>query len=113
MKESGKPMRRLPPLAARNRAVWPLVALCTAAVPAYVCAAEVDHNALSDLRVRETSNATEIVVSGTAPPTFTVFKLADPARLFIDISNADTARLKTPVDIGNGVVGEVTALQFS
>jgi len=113
VKESGKPMRRLPPLAARNRAVWPLVALCTAAVPAYVCAAEVNHNALSDLRVRETPNATEIVVSGTAPPTFTVFKLADPARLFIDISNADTARLKTPVDIGNGVVGEVTALQFS
>ena len=46
MKESGKPMRRLPPLGARKRAAWPLVALWTAAVPAYVSAAEVEQNGL-------------------------------------------------------------------
>lgn len=113
MKESGKPMRRLPPLGARKRAAWPLVALWTAAVPAYVSAAEVEQNGLSGLRIRETEAATEILVTGSTAPTFTVFKLSDPTRLFIDVSNADTTRLQTPLEVGNGVVGDVTALQFN
>lgn len=69
-------------------------------------------NRLSALEVRETEQATEIVVRGSAPPTFTVFKLTDPIRLFIDISNADIRAIGEAVTVGNGVVERVRTAQF-
>ncbi len=68
-------------------------------------------NRLDALEVRETDQATEIVVKGSVPPTFTVFKLTDPIRLFVDISNAD-ARALGNTTVGNGVVETVKTAQF-
>ncbi|MCA9558904.1 MAG: AMIN domain-containing protein, partial [Myxococcales bacterium] len=69
-------------------------------------------NRLSAVEVRESDSATEVVVKGSAPPTFTVFKLTDPVRLFVDISNADISAVPGPVEVDNGVVGDITTLQF-
>lgn len=69
-------------------------------------------NRLEALEVREADAATEIVVQGSVPPTFTVFKLTDPIRLFVDISNADASALVKPVVVGNGVVERVRTAQF-
>jgi type IV pilus assembly protein PilQ len=91
-----------------------LAALLAAMTPLPAAAGEpAVTNRLGQLAVRETDSATEIVVTGSGAPTFTVFKLSDPVRLFIDVSNADTTSIDGPVEIDNGVVGEVTALQFN
>jgi type IV pilus assembly protein PilQ len=91
-----------------------LAALLAAMTPLPAAAGEpAATNRLGQVAVRETDSATEIVVTGSGAPTFTVFKLTDPIRLFIDVSNADTTSIDGPVEIDNGVVGEVTALQFN
>ena len=87
--------------------LW-LVMLSTAAT-----ADEPVLNQLSALEVRETDKATEIRIGGTTPPTFTVFKLTDPIRLFVDVSNADISALGKDVAVGNGVVDSVGTTQFN
>ena len=81
------------------------------ATPAHA-QAEQTSNRLTRVEVRETSSATEIVVEGDRKPTFTVFKLSDPTRLFVDVSNADIRAVRTPIDVDNGVISQITALQF-
>jgi type IV pilus assembly protein PilQ len=69
-------------------------------------------NALTRVEVRESEAATEIIVDGDRPPTFTVFKLSDPIRLFVDVSNADISKVDSPIEVDNGVISQITALQF-
>ncbi len=96
-----------------------MVGLRAAVVAVSLCAAgaaiaqDQPLNRLSGLQVKETDKATEIRVKGSAAPTFTVFKLSDPTRLFVDISNADASALPTPVSVGNGVISKVSTLQFN
>lgn len=53
-----------------------------------------------------------IELRGSAAPTFTVFKLADPARLVIDLAGADVSAISGPRD-GLGPMAGVTVSQFS
>lgn len=69
-------------------------------------------NRLARVHVRETAEATEIIVEGDQKPTFTVFKLNDPPRLFVDLSNADIGTLGAPMDVDNGVINQVAVMQF-
>ncbi|MFN3200347.1 MAG: AMIN domain-containing protein, partial [Bradymonadia bacterium] len=69
-------------------------------------------NALAALEVNETATATEIIVTGSAPPTFAVFKLTQPNRLFVDVSNADVSAISEPIDVDNGVIEEISAVQY-
>ena len=69
-------------------------------------------NTIENLRVEETTSHTEIYVEGTQTPTFTVFKLEDPIRLFIDMPNTDLSRVDGTVAIRNGVIDHVGTLQF-
>jgi type IV pilus assembly protein PilQ len=111
VKKTRTPMPRLLPAGLGKRLA--LAALLGAMLPGPVHAGDPVTNRLGKLAVRETEASTEIVVTCTDAPTFTVFKLNDPIRLFIDVSNADTAQINGPVEIDNGVVGEVSALQFN
>ncbi len=69
-------------------------------------------NSLSDLRVLSTPTGTQVVVSGTRPPTFTVFRLSAPDRLVVDLSSADASAIKGHHE-GTGPVSGVVASQFS
>ncbi|MBU1898944.1 AMIN domain-containing protein, partial [Myxococcota bacterium] len=69
-------------------------------------------NTITGLEVKEAAEVTRVIVHGDAKPTFTVFKLNDPARVFIDLSNADISALKAPVLVDNGVIERITPLQF-
>ncbi len=69
-------------------------------------------NRLTHLEVQESKTHTQIFLRGTAPPSFTVFKLRDPIRIYIDISNADISGLSEPVEVENGVIEQLTPLQF-
>ncbi len=111
MKKTRTPMHRLMPAGFGKRLAF--AALLGAMTPGPVFAGDPVTNRLGKLAVRETEASTEIVVTCTDAPTFTVFKLNDPIRLFIDVSNADTSQISGPVEIENGVVGEVSALQFN
>jgi type IV pilus assembly protein PilQ len=70
-------------------------------------------NRLSSVKVEEGDDTTRIVVKGEKVPAFTVFKLSDPVRLFIDVSSADLSAIQTPIEVNNGVIGEITTLQFT
>ena len=110
----GSPMRRLSTHHLGNIGWFLLVGISTLGV--FALAAHADEqaqNRLTGVEVRETDSATEIVVSGSRPPTFTVFKLSDPTRLFVDVSNADASAITEPIEVDNGVIAQITALQFS
>ena len=70
-------------------------------------------NRLTSVQVEEGDDTTQIVVKGGKVPAFTVFKLTDPVRLFIDVSSADLSAIQTPIEVNNGVIGEITTLQFT
>ena len=69
-------------------------------------------NAIENLRVKETASHTEIHVEGSQTPTFTVFKLEDPIRLFIDMPNTNLKKVDGTLAIRNGVIDHVGTLQF-
>ena len=111
MNMKGNPMRLRSSLARGLRARFIAVLVFLTAVAA-ARAGEQTINRLDRIEVQETDTATRIVVNGSEPPTFTVFKLTDPLRLFVDVSNAQLTGLEGPVEIDNGVVGEISTLQF-
>lgn len=69
-------------------------------------------NTLRDLDVSRTGSGAQVVVTGTRPPTFTVFRLSGPERLVVDLSSADATGIKGHHD-GAGPVAGVVASQFS
>jgi len=69
-------------------------------------------NTLRDLDVSRTGSGAQVVVTGTRPPTFTVFRLSGPERLVVDLSSADATGIKGHHD-GFGPVAGVVASQFS
>jgi type IV pilus assembly protein PilQ len=69
-------------------------------------------NALRDVRVEEVPGGARVVVSGSRPPVFTVFRLAGPDRLVVDVASADATAVRGPRD-GKGPVGGVAVSQFT
>jgi len=68
-------------------------------------------NSLSALSVLKTPSGAQVVVQGSKAPTFTVFRLNDPDRLVVDLSQADGEQIKGRKD-GSGPVMGVVASQF-
>src|SRR5262245_31977480 len=48
-----------------------------------------------------------------ADPVFTVFRLVDPVRLVIDVARGDVSKLDGPIEVGDGVVGDIGTAQFA
>ena len=112
MDTRGKPMRRTTPWGRRTAlSVSALFAVAVLALSAH--ADEKTLNTLQRLDIEEGEKATQIVVRGSSAPTFTVFKLKDPVRLFIDVSNADISGIDGPFEVENGVISQVSTLQFN
>jgi len=64
------------------------------------------------IEVQEGPTETVIHVGLDDTPTFTVFKLDNPVRIFIDIPRADVSMVSKPIVVENGVVEQVGTLQF-
>ena len=62
--------------------------------------------------VQEEPSETVIHIAVDQTPTFTVFKLDNPVRIFIDIPRADVSQVSEPIVVENGVVEQVGTLQF-
>jgi len=64
-------------------------------------------NRVSTLEVQEGADGTYVRVRGTRTPTFSVFKLSDPPRLFVDIADSAMAAEASSQSVQNGVVDKV------
>jgi type IV pilus assembly protein PilQ len=69
-------------------------------------------NALSEVKVAATPTGAQVVVTGSRPGVFTVFRLPNPDRLVVDVTSADASAVKGVKD-GAGPVGGVVISQFS
>ena len=75
-------------------------------------AAPDDLNKISGITVTEEADETVILISAAHTPTFSVFKLDEPVRLFVDVSQADASMLSDPVVVDNGVLDQVVGMQI-
>jgi type IV pilus assembly protein PilQ len=91
------------------------VLLSKAAVLALLCAAA-QANAATGAGNRitgvELSAGGKLAIHGTGKPSFTVFKLADPPRLVVDLAGADITSVASPLELHQGGVVGVTTAQF-
>ncbi|QSQ13534.1 type IV pilus secretin PilQ [Myxococcus landrumensis] len=94
-----------------TRGKW-MVAAAFVAVLAGAEVSGAELNTLRDVAVSRTGSGAQVVVTGTRPPTFTVFRLSSPERLVVDLSSADATGIKGHHD-GSGPVAGVVASQFS
>lgn len=73
---------------------------------------EAELNAVEGLVVQEREDGTYIRIRGSEVATFSVFKLDDPPRLFVDLSNSRVAAEGLAEEIYNGVITRVGLVEF-
>lgn len=88
----------------------PIFAALLVAAPAARAAGASEPNRVTSVEVDKQGG--RIVVHGTARPTFTVFKLADPARVVIDLAGADVTAAARTTEVHKGGIAAVSAAQF-
>ncbi|MBP8971547.1 type IV pilus secretin PilQ [Myxococcota bacterium] len=88
-----------------------LVAACLVFLSAPATASN-GPNPITGITVTEEATETVITISVTNTPTFSVFKLDDPIRLFVDISQGDVGKTGEPITVDNGVLDQIGTLQF-
>jgi type IV pilus assembly protein PilQ len=86
--------------------------LALALAPAAARGANGELNVVKAVQVSQQGAGARIVIAGTRAPTFTVFRLSEPARLIIDLAGADVSAVRGPRD-GAGPVSGVAISQFS
>ncbi|MBN1944128.1 MAG: type IV pilus secretin PilQ [Bradymonadales bacterium] len=69
-------------------------------------------NQISSVEVVEQSEGTAVAIMGSASPTFSVYRLENPPRLFLDFSNTEMNGDLTNWSVRDGLVDEVMILQF-
>ena len=92
------------------------VLLSKAAVVVLLCAAgstRAATGASNRITGVELSAGGKLSIHGTDKPSFTVFKLADPPRLVIDLAGADATSVASPLELHQGGVIGVTTAQFN
>src|SRR6267378_2193768 len=82
-----------------------LAAILAVAAPAALAAAP---NRVGSVEV----DGPRVVVHGSARPDFTVFRLADPARLVVDLASADVAQARAPAAVHKDGIAGVSVAQF-
>ena len=70
-------------------------------------------NTITNISVSDSENAVVITLKGKSRPTYTAFKLNDPARIVLDLAQTDVSAVAAPVKVDNGFVSQVTASQMS
>ncbi len=103
--------KRPPRAALIGPAAAALVALLSAGRDARAAAVAV--NKIAAVEVASAGEGeTRVYIRGSARPTFTVFKLAEPARVVVDIAGADVTSVSAPLEVKKGGVLGITTAQF-
>ena len=69
-------------------------------------------NVLRDVRLEATATGARVTVTGSRPPIFTVFRLAGPDRLVIDLTSADASAIRGARE-GQGPIAGLNVSQFT
>jgi type IV pilus assembly protein PilQ len=69
-------------------------------------------NVVDSLEVEEADDGTYVRISGNSEPTFSVFKLTDPLRLFVDVSSSQLDGEALTERVGNGVISKVALIDL-
>lgn len=81
-------------------------------IPTLCLAAMEGANPITGISVKEEPDETVITIAADRTPTFSVFKLDDPVRLFVDVSQGDISAVTDGIVVDNGVLDRVAAMQF-
>lgn len=88
-------------------------AAAPAPAPAPAVATTSGSNEVKQVRVEKDGSNRIVHIETEREPAFTVFRLNDPMRLVIDIARGSVAQIDAPIDINDGVVGEIAKAQFA
>ncbi len=69
-------------------------------------------NKLLSVSAQPQAGGSVVTIATAETPVFTAFRLYDPMRVVVDVSEGDTGKFIAPVTINNGVVGDVAFRQF-
>lgn len=98
----------------RNRGFHLLVVLTTIlAMSVWVQANPKAANQLTALEVNDSEARTRIQIVGQSEPTFTVFRLTNPTRVFVDVSNATSAGIPANTAVRNGVLRQINIMPLT
>jgi type IV pilus assembly protein PilQ len=67
---------------------------------------------LSGIEVHPSERGGTVVLRGSHPPVFSVFRLSGPDRIIVDLAGADVSKAKAPDHAGIQGIGEISAIQF-
>lgn len=90
----------------------PLMLAAFTSVSAWASDGETADNRIGAVSIQETADATVIRIEGQTSPTYSVYRLRNPLRLFVDISNSEVADGGQTVDVYNGVVSQVATVEY-
>jgi type IV pilus assembly protein PilQ len=98
----------------RSRILSVLAVSAAVALPTAASATPDDGvNDVQGIHVEETDTQTVIRIAGDDHPTFSVYRLRTPLRLFIDVSGSQLEQELDPITLNNGVVGRIAAVEYS
>lgn len=69
-------------------------------------------NQLVSVTTEERENATAVILEGTAPMSPNIFKLTDPDRIIVDLTDTKLGDVSAAEDINAGGISEITSNQF-
>ena len=72
-----------------------------------------DDNTIRDVSARADGGKTVITLRGTATPSFTAYRLEQPARLVVDLAGGRLGAENGPLDVDTWAVGQIAFAQYS
>jgi len=68
-------------------------------------------NSVQNVTINEMDDATEIVITASMPPVYTIFKLIDPLRLVVDLGNTSRGSAESSYSVNNGVINVINVTE--
>jgi type IV pilus assembly protein PilQ len=93
----------------RERPKFLAAFLGAATLAAWSAPASAETVRVRNIQVSETAGNTAVVIAASARPTFTTWKLEQPARVVVELSGARLGNVDVPLDAGTYAVGLVSA----
>src|SRR5579883_1971547 len=75
--------------------------------------ARADANSIREVLSRADGAKTVITVRGSATPSFTAYRLEQPARLVVDLAGGKLSDVDGPIDVDTWAVGQIAFAQYS
>jgi len=69
-------------------------------------------NELISIRVEDRNGKPVVILEGTAPMSPNIFKLGDPDRIIVDLTDTKLGSVETQMDVNQGGINQITANQF-